>query len=156
MSVRWSACWILCVLMLVRVDVLTCTCVWGGPFLTVGAREGLIVRATVLSYSAHAMEVEVHETFKGDASAARIRIWGDTGALCRPYVTKFPVGTEWVFAVGTNPDRAEGAYAINGCGEYAVKVEKDRVSGLLLSGSTPSSSPETMSLDELRNRLKGG
>ena len=154
MHVRFFVSWILCVLALLRVDVLACSCIWAGPFFTAGAREELIVRAKVVRYTAHAMDVEVHETFNGDPGVATIRIWGDTGILCRPYVTSFPIGTEWVFAVRANPERAEGGYVISACGEYAVRVENDGVSGRLMSASTPSASPETMGLSEFRNRLK--
>lgn len=62
-----------------------------------------------------AMEVEVFEVLKGSARGRRLRIWGDDGAQCRPYVSGFTVGTEWIFAV----NRLRGGdYVISVCGEY--------------------------------------
>jgi hypothetical protein len=100
------------------------------------------------------MEVEVSEALKGDPKGANVRIWGDTGILCRPYVTAFPVGTEWVFAVHSNPEKAEGGYVISACGEYAVRVQKDSVTGKLTPTKTDTGRSETMSLKELRTRLR--
>jgi hypothetical protein len=156
MRVRFAAGWVLCVLALLRADVLTCSCIWAGSFLTVGPQEELIVRGKVLSYRANAMDVEVYEAFKGDPKAGMLRVWGDNGILCRPYVTSFPLGSEWVFAVRSNPETADGGYVISACGEYAVRVERDSVSGRLTATKTPNGPPETMSLKEFRTRLQTG
>ena len=143
MAVRFTAAWLVCVLMVFPADLLACTCVPAGPFLSVSARETLIVRGTVARYVGHGMDVDVRETLKGQPGAATVRIWGDTGLLCRPYVSQFPIGTEWVFAVRPSVERGESGYAISACGEYAMRVEKDRVSGESTS----------MSLSDLRRRL---
>src|SRR5688572_19580500 len=111
---------LLVVVLLFPVDASACSCTWSGPLLTVGPRTELIVRAKVLSYHASAMDVEVIEMLKGVSNSRRIRIWGDNGAQCRPYVSRFPIGTEWILAVSPNlePESAPaGDYAISVCGE---------------------------------------
>jgi hypothetical protein len=45
------------------------------------------------------MNVQVLEVIGGACNAPTLRVWGDSGALCRPYVNAFPAGTEWTFAV---------------------------------------------------------
>jgi hypothetical protein len=101
------------------------------------------------------MEVEVREVFKGAAQPVKIRIWGDTGALCRPYVTQFPIGTEWVFAVSKeNPSKSASDYAISVCGDFWIRTEKDSVTGVLVTperGETAKS--ETISLAAFRERF---
>lgn len=97
------------------------------------------------------MELEVLEVIKGDEERQNIRVWGDNGALCRPYIKSFPVGTEWVMAlnrvspqkemVGFLPDngteipyglsKKETDYAIPGCGTYALQVMDESVEGII-------------------------
>lgn len=139
-----------------------CSCMWAGPFLTVAPGTEAIVRAKVVGYHAESrgiqlsMDVDVLEVMKGIVSSKRIRIWGDNGSQCRPYVSAFPVGTEWVLAVNRlkeGPSR--GDFFVSVCGEYWAKVEGNAVLGRLTGSSPPTVSdvPEHMSLDELRTRL---
>jgi hypothetical protein len=141
-----------------------CSCAWGGPFLTVAPRAESIVRGRVLRYTGPngavgqvAMDVETVEVLKGRERPGRIRVWGDNGIQCRPYVSTFPVGTEWVFAI-SRIAQGEGAgdFVINGCGQYWVRVEGDLVVGQLLARQPPGAkdAPERMPLSELRARLR--
>lgn len=100
MRVRLAFGWPLGLPALGRATVLACTCIWAGPFLTVGAEQDLF------------------------------------------------------FAVRTNANTAAGGYEISSCGEFAIKVAKETVSGRL-SGEARNPGPvETMSLKELRSRLQ--
>ena len=141
-----------------------CSCAWAGPFLKVAPTAELILRAKVVGYHgrsrdvALAMDVEVHEVFKGVAKASRLRIWGDNGAQCRPYVSGFPVQTEWIFAISrlTREKGVDGDYYINGCGEYWARFENDYLTGRLSSLLPPgvTDKPEKMSIREFRERLR--
>jgi hypothetical protein len=89
-----------------------CTCVWGGAFLTVAPKAEIIVRVRIRDYHGQsrgpappAMDVAVLEQLKGPEVAREIRIWGDSGVLCRPYVSQFPRGTDWLLAI--YPQRRE-------------------------------------------------
>ena len=124
----------------------------------------MIIRAKVLGYHGRsrgvdlAMDVDVQEVFKGATKAARIRIWGDNGAQCRPYVRGFPAQTEWIFAISklTGEEGRRGDYFISVCGEYWAKVENGNVTGRLSSPLPPgvTDKPETIGLKEFRERLR--
>jgi hypothetical protein len=110
---------------------MACSCVWAGPFAKVAPGRELVVYGEVLDYYGHSMEVKVLEVLKGKEERSTIRIWGDNGALCRPYVTSFPIGTRWLFAVSplreTLADKQpasfwEGFFSRAGRKEYAISV----------------------------------
>ena len=69
------------------------------------------------------MSVEVDGVLQGRLTSAKLRVEGDDGHLCRPYVSRFPVGTRWVFALNRLRDDSQDYY-VSVCGFYAQKVEK--------------------------------
>jgi hypothetical protein len=142
-----------------------CSCMWGGGFLAVAPNAETVVRARVIDYHGRnrkvdlAMDVEVVEVLKGGALPAKtIRIWGDNGALCRPYVSSFPRGTEWVFAIrplrGSRELEAERAndFYIPGCGAYWLRVIDERVRGHIRGGA-PGTPEHEEALVDLRRVL---
>jgi len=141
-----------------------CSCAWAGPLLKVAPGAELLVRAKVLGYHGRsrgvdlALDVEVQEVLKGSTNASRLRIWGDNGAQCRPYVSGFPAQTEWIFAVSKLPGEKgrDGDYFLSVCGEYWARVENEHVTGRLSSPLPPSvtDKPEKMSLKEFREKLR--
>jgi hypothetical protein len=108
---------------------LACTCMWAGPFTRVALQTDLVVLAEVRGYHRHGMDVVVLEVLRGREPRPVIRIWGDTGAACRPYVTGFVRGTRWVFAVRRSPEPEGHGYAISGCGEHWVEARGDQAIG---------------------------
>ncbi len=140
---------------------LGCSCTWAGPFLTVAPRAPLIVRARVLAHHGEgagtplAMDLEVLEVLHGESPTGRLRVWGDDGALCRPYVTTFPVGSEWVLALdgpGSKPGMTPD-HAISACGSTWLEVRDGaRVRGNL-DDRTRMDVVQEVSLAELRARL---
>ena len=44
------------------------------------------------------MTVEIVKNYKGIESRKRIKIWGDDGAQCRPYIADFEVGKYYLIA----------------------------------------------------------
>jgi hypothetical protein len=131
-------------------DCQACSCGGAPGFFTASARAEVVVRGKVLSYQSNSMEVEVREVFKGATQPAKIRIWGDNGMQCRPYVTQFPIGTEWVFAVSKEAGTPASDYVISVCGDFWVRAEKDTVEGVL------TAKPETISLAAFRERFRAG
>jgi hypothetical protein len=107
---------------------LACSCVWAGPFTAVAPGQPLVVLGEVLSYRRNSMAVKVREVVQGAESRDTIRIWGDDGAQCRPYVTGFPRGTTWLFAVRPLPDQP-GDYVISVCGAFWLEVRGDQAVG---------------------------
>ncbi|HET7854679.1 MAG TPA: hypothetical protein VFM04_09515 [Candidatus Methylomirabilis sp.] len=108
-----------------------CSCMWAGPFSKVAPGKELIVLGEVMDHYKNSMDVKVIEVLKGTEERKSIRIWGDNGALCRPYVSHFPVGTTWLLAVFPMPEKTLGGreYAISVCGEFWLEVRGDRAVG---------------------------
>ncbi len=106
---------------------LACSCMWAGPFTKVALGTDLVVLADVQSYYRHGMDLAVVEVLKGAEDRPWIRVWGDTGALCRPYVTGFPRGTRWIFALKREPGTRD--YVISVCGEYWLEARGDQAVG---------------------------
>jgi len=124
-----------------------CRCLWGGPFSKVALHKEVIILGELLSYYKNSMDVQVIEVIKGTEDRKTIRIWGDNGALCRPYVSGFPTGTTWLFAVSALPTKTVGEqlrfsseegfisssdnkeYAISICGEFWLKVRHEEAIG---------------------------
>ena len=46
----------------------------------------------------YSMIVEVVKKYKGSEDRKRIKIWGDNGALCRPYLSQFKIGTYYLIS----------------------------------------------------------
>jgi hypothetical protein len=140
-----------------------CECVWAGPFLSVQSDAPILIRAKVLSYHGNgkysklplAMDVELHEVLRGDVpEGTSLRIWGDDGHLCRPYVTRFPIGSEWILALngpGSKPGMSPGP-SISACGEYWLEVKGEMAAGNI-DGPAPDSPKQERRLAELRSLL---
>src|SRR5882724_4565572 len=104
-------------------------CIWAGPFTKVALATELVVLADVRSYERHGMDVAVIEVLKGEEVRRTIRVWGDDGALCRPYVATFLRGTRWIFALQREP--GSGDYMISGCGVFWLAVRGAQAVGLV-------------------------
>lgn len=125
-------------------SALACSCMWAGPFSKVALGKELIVLGEVLSHYKNSMEVQIIEVVKGTEERKTIRIWGDNGALCRPYVAHFPIGTRWLLAVFPLPEKTgetrppwqgfasppgRREYAISVCGDFWLEVRDRRAVG---------------------------
>ncbi len=162
-----------------------CSCVSNGKSLVQLAKKSqLVIRGKVLEYNWYksnlqgqrykdeqerkgtplSMTVEVEEVYKGKIKSRKVVVWGDNGMICRPYVTQFPIGTEWVFALSPDSWTKKGELAISVCGEYLLQVQNNRVlmgqervrDSIMdpVIGGTAKAKPEVVSLPELRKRLK--
>ncbi len=128
--------------------VLACTCINNKSFLEVIERADFIVVAKPTNYGEISLfsnipltvDVEIQRVLKGDNASQKVRVFGDNGAQCRPYVTKFPLDTTWVFALNLLSTGANGEsqYYISNCGEYSLQVKAGRVFGRIKS-SQPTS-----------------
>jgi hypothetical protein len=141
-----------------------CSCAGTDPFVQVAQRSPVVVRAKVLNYQWYpsdlkheqnpiAMTVEVQESYKGTVKSKRLTIWGDNGMQCRPYVMTFPIGTEWVLALGPDHWTKKGELAIFGCGEYWLPVQNATVTGRITE-KDPAAKSKRITLDRFRQLLK--
>ena len=46
----------------------------------------------------YSMTVEIIKKYKGEESRVTIKIWGDNGAECRPYISNFKIGEYYLIA----------------------------------------------------------
>lgn len=126
-----------------------CKCNTDHPFMDVAPSCDLIVLAEVKGYRKvdgleQAMDVRVLSVLSGKESHKTIRVWGDDGKSCRPYVTQFPLRSTWIFALQPH----ESDYRISVCGEYWLKVEENRVHGRI-----ETLQEESWPMDRLKERL---
>ena len=98
------------------------------------------------------MDLKIEEVLRGPADLKSLVVTGDNGAECRHYVTQFPVGTRWVFAVSQYSGTAD--LAISRCSESALFYDGAAVTGAINTDSQRHLSPETIPLAELRLRLQ--
>jgi len=130
----------------------------GAAFVHLANNAALVVQGTVEALAERgAIRVKVSKVLKGtlDRPAEPIRIWGDDGHLCRPYVSTFPQGTEWFFVLDNRSfhgfPRQPGPrdYSLSICGAYWLRVEGNRVSGRIRDAAAE----ESMSVDRLLKLL---
>lgn len=122
-----------------------CSCVWGGPFSKVALTKELIVLGVIVDHYKNSMEVRIIEVLKGTEMHKTIRVRGDDGALCRPYVSRFPPGTRWLLALFSSPEKTSEEppglwerffsrsrnreYGISICGDFWLEVRGKRAIG---------------------------
>lgn len=78
----------------------------------------------------YSMTVEVIQKYKGEESRKRIKIWGDDGAQCRPYIANFKIGEYYLIAPNKLGEyRLEneniGDYDFFSCNTDYLKVDMD-------------------------------
>jgi hypothetical protein len=89
-----------------------CDCEGDCSFSVISNRNELVAIVKVLEYSdfldyeidgydkkmPFSMTVEIIKKYKGTESKNRIKIWGDNGILCRPYISNFEVGKYYLIS----------------------------------------------------------
>ena len=126
-----------------------CTCIWGGPFSEVQGSTDLVVSATVLAANGNSIDLVLDETLRGEEYQDTVRVWLDTGDLCRAKTGTFGTGTRWVMALdrikqapagGFNPHTPNisfgrvGDYSLSRCGGYWLSQAENLVTGNLTGG----------------------
>lgn len=105
---------ILIILLLTATSSFSCECVCTGDcsFHKVIKTSKLVALVKVISYDNYlsleimghdgkmpqSMTVEIIKLYKGTETRKQIKIWGDNGALCRPYIANFVIGDYFLVA----------------------------------------------------------
>ncbi len=130
----------------------TCDCLWQGPFLEIIDRTDLIVSGEVVARKGNSMDVAIEQTLRDQGVAGEefrpvIRVWGDSGELCRPELDDFETGSRWLLGLHKITDPPESGfdpntpnvsfgrardYYLSGCGVYWLKMVNDHASGPLV------------------------
>lgn len=124
-----------------------CNCGWEGPFVSVAPTASFVAIVKVKKHLSFkkihdldtpvGMEVQVVEVLKGNESRDCVIVWGDNGYLCRPFLTRFPEGSYWVMAFhqaldhGGHVGEQRNDFSLSVCGAYWLKLEANKVSGLI-------------------------
>jgi hypothetical protein len=126
-------------LSLTTVKTYACDCESQGNFYKVSPNSDLVALVKVNKYltfkdiydspTPMSMEVEVLEVFKGVENRKKVKVWGDFGNLCRPYLNQFSFDSLYVIAFHKGEkgnfghiDETESDYSISNCGEYWLQA----------------------------------
>ncbi|MDT0556215.1 hypothetical protein [Patiriisocius hiemis] len=90
----------------------SCECTGDCSFSAISDNQNFVALIKVIEYTdfledeiygydgkmPYSMTVEIVKKYKGSESKKRIKIWGDNGILCRPYISNFEVGKYYLIA----------------------------------------------------------
>lgn len=129
-------------IVLIQQNATACDCMPMGPFLKVAPKTDFVALVKVTKYLSFqniddhpipmSMEVSIIDVYKGKEVRKTLTVWGDNGALCRPYLSQFRTGNYYVIAFIPGSDGTKGHvhsdektsdYAISVCGDYCLKVD---------------------------------
>ena len=145
-AVSTFAC-LLAALVLFPTDADACSCSNTRTFMEVAPYQGLVVAGKVVRHGGGTrvklwMDVRIERVLLGKHTAKTVRVWGDNGVMCRPYVSGFPVNTRWVLALGERGKQT----MISVCGEFWLPLKGK----LAISKRTKTKT----SLDDLEKALR--
>jgi hypothetical protein len=142
-----------------------CECLWQGSFADVQATTDLVISGRVAAARGNSIDMDVQRILKGTVYTESIRVWLDTGDLCRAEVGTFDLDSQWVMALhrineqvpgGFNPGTPNisygrvGDYSLSRCGGYWLSQAENLVSGNLTAGPrwemNPKMSPVLLDL----------
>lgn len=121
-----------------------CDCDSQGHFLTVAPKSKLVALVKVSRYLTFiniydeqiplSMEIEIIKVYHGQETRKMITVWGDNGALCRPYLNIFKVDSNYIIAfeqgsnttINANKEENKTDYAISNCGDYWLKTDMNK------------------------------
>jgi hypothetical protein len=115
-----------------------------------------VVLGVKVGAEAHGMDVRVLQVFSGSAQADdTLRVWGDTGLLCRMYADSWEIGDTVVWGFRYTDQMGgtieqPGDFLISICGTYWLEYEQGIVSGPIVSED-----PTSMTIDEFMLLVDG-
>ncbi|MBK9076735.1 MAG: hypothetical protein IPL77_17520 [Flavobacteriales bacterium] len=116
----------------------------------------VVVLGVKVGVLAHGMDVRILQSFSGPPQVDdTIRVWGDTGLLCRMYADTWEVGDTviWGFRITDQlggPLEQPDDYLISVCGTYWLDYSAGIVSGPIITENG-----ETMTLAEFETLVNG-
>ncbi|MBO6522645.1 MAG: hypothetical protein JJ971_02370 [Balneolaceae bacterium] len=120
-------------------EVLACSCgwAWNDSFSRTAEKSELVALIKVLSFDEYleddilgydeqmpySMTVEIIKKYKGRESRKKIKVLGDTGILCRPYLAEFKVGSYYLAAPIPIDSTSNTEYDFSVCRTDYLKVD---------------------------------
>jgi hypothetical protein len=101
--------------------------------MNVAPKAEVVVMVRVTKYKsikkgmAAAMVASVLRTYKGKVTKSIITIWGDDGIQCRPYVSEFALGKEYIIALNSTTEGSAKAanYFVSICGAHWLTIDEE-------------------------------
>ena len=122
-----------------------CECLDDCSFSRIAKGSGLVALVKIVSYDdflereitghegkmPYSMTVEIIKKYKGSETRETIKIWGDDGKECRPYIANFKIGDYYLIApslLGVNKLINENSkdYDFFSCSTDYLKVDMDK------------------------------
>lgn len=124
--------------LLSTINALACSCsyAWNDSFSRTANKSKFVALIKVISFDEYlereiyghegkmpyAMTVEVIKNYKGDKNIKKIKIFGDNGMLCRPYLIDFEINSYYLIA--PNPlNNNSNEYELLACRTDYLKVD---------------------------------
>lgn len=120
----------------------SCSCNWNCRFGAIADNQEFVALVKVLEHSdfieyadgriPYSMTVEIINRYKGSESRSVIKIWGDNGSLCRPYIQEFVVGNYYLIAPSkitersAETDEETGGYDLFSCWTDYLTVDYEK------------------------------
>jgi hypothetical protein len=136
-----------------------CDCDWNNDFLSLTDESALIFQFEVLGHEKLDQEFDeilvakVLKLYKGNLTTDTLRLHGDNGYSCSPYVSKFKTGEKYIVQI----EFSDLDYLwLTNCGEMDLEVKGDTVNPKILE---PGRHPQTMKIslksfeEQLRDNL---
>jgi hypothetical protein len=126
---------ILVLTLFLTVKTFGCDCAWGGDFLKLSNESAIIFQLEVLGHEKLDRErdeiliAKVLKLYKGNLKSDTVRLRGDDGNHCAPYVSQFKIGERYIAQIL----RADWKDLwLRNCGEFDLKIKGDTINPELL------------------------
>lgn len=136
---QWSRRITLLLLLIPSLSALGCSCsfAWNDSFSRTTKNAEFVALVKVISFDSYledeisghegkmpySMTVEIIKKYKGNENRDKIRIYGDNGILCRPYLSEFEIGAYYLIAPIQLKDSPDRAYEFFVCRTDYLKVD---------------------------------
>lgn len=119
--------------------MLACSCsrAWNDSFKLIAKKSEFVALVKILSFDEYlergiidydekmpfSMTVEVIQKYKGEEKRKKIKIWGDDGMLCRPYLSDFKINSYYLIAPNPLDNASKTDYDFFSCRTDYLKVD---------------------------------
>lgn len=121
------------------IEILACSCShsWNDSFRLTAENSEFVALVKIISFDEYlkdeiigydgkmpySMTVEIVKKYKGTESRNRIKVLGDNGALCRPYLSNFEVNSYYLISPNLIDNTADTEYDFFVCRTEYLKVD---------------------------------
>lgn len=159
---------LLIIIVLASFDLSACSCSqpWNDSFSLTAERAKLVALVKVISFDEYldndvigydksmpySMTVEIIKKYRGIESRKRIRILGDNGMLCRPYLDTFEINSYYLVAPNSLSNSLDTKYEFFVCNTTFLEVD---IESNIAYGNYSMIRSE-INLDTFESKLKNG